>query len=47
MEVDECDVKVCGLCVDMDWDEAIYCPQCHGSGKIENHLIDLVDKQED
>jgi hypothetical protein len=30
----------CGLCYGMDWDEAIYCPQCFGSGKIikENNL---------
>ena len=26
--------RECGLCFDMEWDEAIYCPQCHGSGKV-------------
>jgi hypothetical protein len=24
----------CGLCLDEDWEEAILCPQCYGSGKI-------------
>lgn len=23
----------CNLCLGMEWDEAIYCPQCYGSGK--------------
>lgn len=37
--------KECGLCFGMEWDEAIYCPQCHGSGKIEEEIpchIDLM-----
>jgi hypothetical protein len=26
--------RECGLCYDMEWDEAVYCPQCFGSGKV-------------
>lgn len=36
MTVPAINKKECGLCFGMEWDEAIYCPQCHGSGKIED-----------
>jgi len=27
-------IETCQMCFDLEWEEAILCPQCYGSGKI-------------
>lgn len=44
--LDPPEVKQCQLCFDEPWEEAILCPQCHGSGKFvakDSEAIRTID----